>query len=108
MSHRWGMSQHLKSLRIYNAFLAQKPFDELGVGTMYQIGWGVGQDLAEAFNWYRKAAANKNYSNAQAKGRSHQDIPRLQGKPGELQRRCQSLREGQRRTTLNVSVLTSL
>jgi hypothetical protein len=43
------------------------PFDELGVGAMYQMGWGVGQDLAEAFNWYRKAAANKNYSSAQAK-----------------------------------------
>jgi TPR repeat protein len=43
------------------------PFDELGVGTMYQMGWGVEQDLAEAFNWYRKAAADKNYSSAKAK-----------------------------------------
>ena len=34
---------------------------------MYQMGWGVQQDLAEAFNWYRKTAANKNYSSAQAK-----------------------------------------
>jgi TPR repeat protein len=43
------------------------PFDELGLGTMYQMGWGTEQDLAEAFNWYRKAAADKNYSSAQAK-----------------------------------------
>lgn len=42
-------------------------FGELGVGAMYQMGWGVEQDLAEAFNSYRKAAANKNYSSAKAK-----------------------------------------
>jgi TPR repeat protein len=42
-------------------------FGELGVGAMYQMGWGAEQDLAEAFNWYRKAAADKNYSSAKAK-----------------------------------------
>jgi TPR repeat protein len=42
-------------------------FGALGVGAMYQMGWGVEQDLAEAFNWYRKAAADKNYGSAKAK-----------------------------------------
>jgi TPR repeat protein len=42
-------------------------FDALGLGAMYQMGWGTEQDLAEAFNWYRKAAADKNYSSAKAK-----------------------------------------
>jgi uncharacterized protein len=40
-------------------------FGDLGVGAMYQMGWGVEQDLAEAFNSYRKAAVNKNYSSVQ-------------------------------------------
>jgi len=43
------------------------PFGELGAGAMYQMGWGVKQDLAEAFNWYRKAAVDKNYNSTQAK-----------------------------------------
>jgi uncharacterized protein len=42
-------------------------FGELGVGAMYQMGWGAERDLAEAFNWYRKAAADKNYSSTKAR-----------------------------------------
>ena len=57
-----------KAFAIFMKYADQNvPFDELGIGAMYQMGWGVGQDLAEAFNWYRKAAADKNYSSAQAK-----------------------------------------